>query len=343
MQKIAVISCWFGPYPNYFGLWIKSVAWNPTIDFYIVGNTPLPPGSPANLHHLPMTLEGLQDLIRKRLDCPSAVLPNPYKCCDYKPMYGLILGPELNGYDFWGHCDLDLVFGNLRAFLTEERLGIYDKFYPNGHLSVYRNTPEVNDRWRLPYAKFDVNEVISSPLNFAFDEWDGIYNIYMRMGLPFWREVEFCNPAPGVQRFRFRQRSNQKYERSPENYPHQCFYWENGNLHRAFVDGAGQVLVEDYVYMHFFKRHFPNPPPKTLEPETAFFCTPSGFVPKESAGVPSPEEVMRNNPYRGKIYEWLEDWWMKKRRKIRKLLGKNTFVPRTMRIPGSSWRPAEKS
>ncbi len=338
MKRILIICCWFGPYPNYFGVWSKSVGCNSTIDFLIVGDNPLPSNSPSNLLFLPLSLEKLQSLIRERLACKEAVLMHPYKCCDYKPMYGTIFADELTGYDFWGHCDLDLVFGNLRDFLTEERFANYDKLYSQGHLSVYRNTPEVNERWRLPFAKFDVMQVITSPMNFAFDEWDGIYNIYMRQGFPFWREVEFCNPAPFTRRFRFRQRTNAKYERSPSNYNHQCFYWEKGKVHRAFINALKEVQIEDYAYMHFFKRRFPNPLADVLDKQTSFFCTPSGFVLKETPGVPSPDEVRQNNPFPGRLFEYLEDWWARKKRKINHLLGKSRFAPKTMRIPGSSWK-----
>jgi len=238
MKRICIINCWFGPYHNYFGLWMKSVAWNPTIDFLIVGDTPLPDGAPSNLRHLPMTLEELEAKIRRRLGNEKAILPSPYKCCDYKAMYGTIFGEELSGYDFWGHCDIDLVFGDLRDFLTEERLSRYDKIYPNGHLSVFRNNQEVNERWRLPYAKFDVEQVIASPMNFAFDEWDGIYNIYIRLGLPFLRDVEFLNLAPGTRRFRFRRRTNAKYERPPENHDHSV---STGRMARSTAHSSMQT------------------------------------------------------------------------------------------------------
>lgn len=339
MKRICIINCWFGPYHNYFGLWMKSVAWNPTIDFLIVGDTPLPDGAPSNLRHLPMTLEELEAKIRRRLGNEKAILPSPYKCCDYKAMYGTIFGEELSGYDFWGHCDIDLVFGDLRDFLTEERLSRYDKIYPNGHLSVFRNNQEVNERWRLPYAKFDVEQVIASPMNFAFDEWDGIYNIYIRLGLPFLRDVEFLNLAPGTRRFRFRRRTNAKYERPPENHDHQCFYWENGKVHRAFIDADGEVQVEDYAYIHFFKRKFSSPDEETLDHSAPFYCTPRGFAVKKTHGVPSPEDVKRNNPYLGRAFEWLEDKWLKCRRRFNHIAGKSSFAPKSMRIPGSSWNP----
>ena len=31
------------------------------------------------------------------------------------------------GYDFWGHCDMDLIWGDIRNFITEDVLSKYDK------------------------------------------------------------------------------------------------------------------------------------------------------------------------------------------------------------------------
>jgi hypothetical protein len=34
---------------------------------------------------------------------------NPYKICDWKPFYGHIFREYLVAYDFWGHCDMDII------------------------------------------------------------------------------------------------------------------------------------------------------------------------------------------------------------------------------------------
>ena len=51
---------------------------------------------------------------------------SPYKLCDYKPVYGLIFDEDLQDYDFWGHCDVDLIFGDIRKFINlYKKRGIY--------------------------------------------------------------------------------------------------------------------------------------------------------------------------------------------------------------------------
>ena len=43
-------------------------------------------------------------------------------------------------YDFWGYCDLDLIFGDIRKFVNEEVLNTYEKIYNRGHLTLFKNS-----------------------------------------------------------------------------------------------------------------------------------------------------------------------------------------------------------
>jgi hypothetical protein len=69
------------------------------------------------------------------------------------PCFGELFAPELEGYDFWGHCDQDTVFGRLDRFLPDELLNACDIWSndPNaicGPFTLYRNIPKVNALWR---------------------------------------------------------------------------------------------------------------------------------------------------------------------------------------------------
>ena len=338
MKSIAIIACFIGKVHSYFNLWLKSVAANPDIDFYLVGkmnleNYELPP----NCHVKLFTLQELENEIRIKLKEPEAVLDIPYKTGDYRPMFGDIFQDWLKDYDVWGYCDIDVVFGNLRKFLTDDKLDAYDKIYPLGHLSLYKNTPEVNARWRLPDARFDIKSVLTSPEVFAFDEWRGIHNIYMRNGFPFYRTVEYANPSAECHRFLFKNRSDPRYERNPDNYSQMCFYWENGGLYRAYNAGGKRnpkICVDEFSYMHFMKRKFPVPPKEVVE-APAFFCSPDGFFVKEKLGVPSLEDIEKFNPLPvgGVLGEKLLFMFIRLRRWKRRfvakhILKKNTFALR---------------
>lgn len=53
-------------------------------------------------------------------------IPNSYKLCDFKPTYGLIFSEYIAKYDFWGMGDIDVIYGNIRDFITEDVLNNND-------------------------------------------------------------------------------------------------------------------------------------------------------------------------------------------------------------------------
>lgn len=67
---------------------------------------------PNNVKAFYFTTDGLKDIFGKNYDFKIAI-DNPYKFCDFKPAYGEIFADYLKGYDFWGHCDIDLLWGNI--------------------------------------------------------------------------------------------------------------------------------------------------------------------------------------------------------------------------------------
>ena len=60
------------------------------------------------------------------------------KLCEYKQAYGYILKDYIKGYDFWGYGDLDLVYGDIRHFLTDNVL-TRQFLLGWGHLTLLRN------------------------------------------------------------------------------------------------------------------------------------------------------------------------------------------------------------
>lgn len=79
--------------------------------------------------------------------------PGTRKACEYDPALGELFADWIEGYDFWGHCNLDAVYGRLDRWLTDDYLSDCDIFGNDpgaicGPLSVYRNTPKVNALYR---------------------------------------------------------------------------------------------------------------------------------------------------------------------------------------------------
>jgi hypothetical protein len=101
-----------------------------------------------------------------------------YKVCDLKPALGLIFERELKGHEFWGFSDIDILYGNLGAFLTPKVLAEYDTFfvrkeYTTGSLFLMRNIPAINNLFsRSPdYARVFED----TTRNYEFDECAGAY------------------------------------------------------------------------------------------------------------------------------------------------------------------------
>ncbi len=98
-------------------------------------------------------------------------IPQPYKLCDFKPAYGFLFEDYIQDYEYWGHCDCDLVFGDLETLLTPILKEGYDKVFAVGHLTIYRNTVENNRRFMKPLHGRDIyKEAFTTSKIYVFDE-----------------------------------------------------------------------------------------------------------------------------------------------------------------------------
>lgn len=114
------------------------------------------------------------DSIRLRIaslgvECPPLV---GRKLCDYRPALGEMYENVVKDFDFWGHTDLDCVYGNLWEFVSDELLAGCDIYsndpYPNlcGPFSLYR-TDTASHVFR---DAEDWRDIFEDPELHAFDE-----------------------------------------------------------------------------------------------------------------------------------------------------------------------------
>ncbi len=298
-NELCIIGVYFGTLPHYFPLWLKSCAANPTVDFHIFTDQQLD-DLPENVCTHPMTLEKMRDLAGEKLQLPVC-LERHYKCCDFKAVYGVIFQDYVREYSYWGHCDFDLIFGNLQELFEQYGLKKYDRFLTLGHLCMYKNTSEVNSRYRCPGAEVDYLAAFTKPEIAVFDELPGMTKIYQENGFSQFVGRIFADISSVHNRYRLIE--IYPLDVKPVNYNHQVFYWEKGNVYRAYVK-EGSVHTEPYLYVHFKKR--PNYP-LTFEPEKAdaFYITSRGFFPKTEAVTP--EMIRKMEPYPGRFREWAEE------------------------------------
>ena len=151
VSRILLIIPYFGSWPFWLDFFLLSCRHNSTVNWLIIGDSPAPDNAPDNVEFRQIAYADYLAFVRSRLGIPFAPA-RPYKLCDLKPMYGYLHEDELAGYDFWGFCDLDVVFGDLRSFLTPEVLrhdviATHDTRI-SGHFALLRNTPQLREAFR---------------------------------------------------------------------------------------------------------------------------------------------------------------------------------------------------
>lgn len=297
-MRIAVIGVYFGKLPNYFHLWMQSCASNSNVDFKLFTDAKVEK-NPINLEIIHMTLKEMKVLAEQKIGMQIA-LDTPFKCCDYKPVYGLIFEDYLKDYDYWGHCDLDLIFGDLQSFFDLYQLEKYDKFLPLGHLAMYRNTKECNERFRIiPKGGNGYSYSFTVPYTTQFDELGGINAIYKEQGYPFFTKRIFADISS--QWFRVKLAENY-VDSNDVNYHYQVFYWENGKVFRSFIKDD-RVEEEEFIYIHIKKRKYAD---YSCVQGSAFYINPDNFAFKPNNEKVTKTIIQCNNPFKGVVYEWLE-------------------------------------
>jgi hypothetical protein len=282
---ILLILPYFGTLPSYADIFFKSCGANPTVNWLFVTDQALDAARlPPNVALRRMTFASLKKSVDAALGFETALL-DPYKLCDVRPVYGVIFADDIEGFDFWGHCDMDLVFGDIRHFLTPDILRAYTKVLIHGHLSLYRNRDDVNHYFNLEAPTAKLREAVSVPQTFAFEEFVGMKVIYDHHGIPFFRNDAF---VADIKRHIYR-----LYTESPPNARHQCFYWERGKLFRSFWEN-GRCGRQEYIYIHLQKRRM-RPPTFDVAAADAWFIRPYDFLLKTSEPA-TPREMDRMNP-----------------------------------------------
>eukprot|EP00937_MAST-01D_sp_MAST-1D-sp2_P002069 g2069.t1 len=84
---------------------------------------------------------------RERFALPEL---NGYKWNDYKVLYAVLFEDWIKECEFWGYGDMDVVYGNMRAILTDDYLAKFDVLSNAGRgrltgpWSILRNTPRLS-------------------------------------------------------------------------------------------------------------------------------------------------------------------------------------------------------
>jgi hypothetical protein len=282
-MKALVICAYMGPLPNYFALWLRSAAANPQVDFLLICDHPPSQPLPGNVSYKSTELEQLRQLWSEMAGFPVA-LNSPYKLNDFKPLFWR-LADDLNRYDYWGYCDLDLLFGDL-APLLERTLGRFDMILSEGHLRFLRNDARTRNAWREIIAPRRWQDVLADPANFGMDEHHGINRVFA------WPDRSWFANSGMIADIdpNFRQLRLLPCFKNPAV---QAFFWDNGKLFRERYQD-GRYWRDEFLYIHLQKRRM------TLDPacldSISIDIGPDGFHPRLTA-EPDRRTVLNSNPW----------------------------------------------
>lgn len=169
MKSIVLIFPYFGKLPVQYKMWRESALRNPSVDFMFFTDADVEPAPNIIVHK--MQFYDFQQLTQKAFDF-TIVLDRPYKLCEYKQAYGYILHDYIKKYDFWGFGDLDLVYGDIRSFLTDSVLQ-HTFLLGWGHLTLLRNDDDANTYFMKQIDGYQnyKDAFTTSKITF-FDEYD---------------------------------------------------------------------------------------------------------------------------------------------------------------------------
>ncbi len=170
-KKVGILYVYFGKWPWFFHFFLKSCSYNLNITFIIITDLQPPKDYPENVKFIFKTFSEIKAIASQKLGFEVS-LSSPYKLCDYKPLYGFLFDEILKEYDFWGHGDIDLIFGRIDHFINDKILNRYEVIsvrhdYPTGFFMLFKNNKKINELFK---KSKDYVSIFSSNKHFSFGE-----------------------------------------------------------------------------------------------------------------------------------------------------------------------------
>tara|TARA_B110001450_G_C17655610_1_gene495094 strand:- start:1921 stop:2856 length:936 start_codon:yes stop_codon:yes gene_type:complete len=230
-NSIVLILPYFGEWPIWFDAHIKSIEANPSINWLIPTDCDIPEKYPKNIQFIKISFEEINLFFNKQLGFDIAL--NYRKFCDLKPTYGHVFEEYIQKYEFWGFCDMDIIWGNIRKYITNDDLQDFDIISSrhnaiSGHFNIFRNNEELKYLYR---SVNDYDKLLSSSKLTRFDE--NLVTAYIKINSTHfrikWNQI-LCNQERGRD--------------SHQEYYLDKWIWKNGVL----ID---RHINTEIMYLHF--------------------------------------------------------------------------------------------
>jgi hypothetical protein len=207
MKRVGIISVFFGPWPGWFPFTLQSFSYNDQFEWLVFSDQEKPEFTPGNAIFYHLEKNDFIGLVKEKTSLDSG-FTDPYKLCDFKPLYGKIFEDYTVKYDFWGYADLDIIYGNLSSVISNETLMENDiingyQSFLSGPFCLYRNNEEIRTLFQ---NIADYESILKDPVYLGMDE-----NI-TRGKTPWNRFWDWRYAFPYIIRERWRPVDEMKYQ-----------------------------------------------------------------------------------------------------------------------------------
>ena len=248
-NKICFVIPYFGKLPTWFQIYLNTCKANEEFDWLLFTNDKTNYNYPKNVKVNYIEFLELKELIQNKYDFQIS-LERPYKLCDFKAAYGDIFDDFLKDYDFWGHCDIDLLWGKITDFYNDDLFNKYDHLGIWGHCQIFRNNKFINTIYKIIDNELECNykEVFTNDKSYGFDEipLNKLFNKYCKKN---YFKMNFANLNKYDYSFHL---VNYIPEEDYKN-KYQIFEYKNNKILRHYVY-ENKIYTEEFCYLHLWCR-----------------------------------------------------------------------------------------
>jgi hypothetical protein len=305
--KLVAIIPYFGKLPNWFQLYLNSAGNSKYLDFLLLTDDKTNFDYPSNFSVQYTTFQEVVKL-HKEIVGKKIYLESPYKLCDYRPCFGLVFKEYIKEYDFWGHCDIDLIFGDIDKFIENIDFNKYDRLFPFGHFSFYKNVHNVNNAFKIKlesnYPKsFNFDFCSTTTFSANYDEI-GINVVFREKGFNFYQDFFSANTNHFYKKFRI----------GAGIYEAPSFL--------AYIDGSvyefkkieNEIRKKEYIYFHLQdKKNIPY----NNETLKNFLITDEGFIDFDEDKIDYYFERYGGKETDAELHDYLREFNENKRKKLK--------------------------
>lgn len=274
MKKYVFIVPYIGKFPDWFQLWLNSCGRNELVDWLIFTDDHTPYHYPSNVIVHYRMFDELRQLFQSKFDFKIA-LNKPYKFCDFRPAYGKIFSEYIHGYDFWGYCDIDVIWGNLGVWINDERIANYDGISHWGHCTLLRNTDKINSLFeeRVDGTNY-YQDVFSNEKHYGFDENTGLNRLFRSCGLKEY-VIPFFDVKPELLSYKF-EPTYISEEFFPERIQNKVVKVDKDGVNVYGIGEDDRLVKKEFAYVHFQRRRLKSSIDVLCE---EYIVTPNRFLP----------------------------------------------------------------